>query len=287
MGDITEVYSQEESTEQTYPIAETTQNLFKVHLQELRGTAEQIVPKLNTITTLKRSLREFYTRQSTHLFEFFDAPLETSEPLSQAVTILKRFSRFPPTKVTKIKDLLLDTQCESALQTINEKLAQRPSTDISGCVQQWQTLVEIWKQATQEFLKAQTRLEAKLANYSEIHKKVTQILLLPSNDAYEGILKATEEYLRLAFEENQIDDVYKECIYHAKTLYLLQDSIQSFRHLMNSPTEPVCSICITEPVMFVIAPCGHTFCQTCCQRQSLTCFICKGVAKEKVRLFFS
>jgi hypothetical protein len=51
--------------------------------------------------------------------------------------------------------------------------------------------------------------------------------------------------------------------------------------------EPQCAICLSEPISYTIVPCGHTFCSVCSKKQNTTCYICRGIIRERVKLFFT
>lgn len=275
-------------THEHISLSDVTTNLARRHLQEIKQTVDQIVPKTHSVAALRRTLRELYSRESAHLFEFFHQPISSISAVQTAIHLLRRFGRSDySAKAVKIKDLCLDVCVESALEGLNAKLAAAAATDLSGCIHQWQILTDSWKTASSEMLKAQGRLETAVNNLQSLQKKISDILLLPTNDEYGAILDATEKYLRRAFEENKIEDAYKEFIENCKTLYCLQDLIASFRFLVNAQTEPICSVCLTEPVSMTTVPCGHTFCQTCGQRQTMTCYICRSTVSQKIKIFFS
>ena len=50
---------------------------------------------------------------------------------------------------------------------------------------------------------------------------------------------------------------------------------------------PVCSICTTDRVTAALIPCGHTFCNSCAQKQRSVCYLCRCTVKERQRLYFT
>jgi hypothetical protein len=51
--------------------------------------------------------------------------------------------------------------------------------------------------------------------------------------------------------------------------------------------EPLCVVCINEPVNHVFVPCGHTFCGQCTKRLTAVCFICRTEIRQKMRIYFN
>ena len=99
-------------------------------------------------------------------------------------------------------------------------------------------------------------------------------------------MKANEEYLEMIYKENQIEDDYKKVIEAYRRFVALRDVVMTSRGIVAQESEPLCSICLDEPVAFTLTPCGHTFCQTCIRRQNGTCFICRSAIRDKVKLYF-
>jgi len=50
---------------------------------------------------------------------------------------------------------------------------------------------------------------------------------------------------------------------------------------------PVCSICTTDRVTAALIPCGHTFCNSCAQKQRSVCYLCRCTVRDRQRLYFS
>jgi len=274
--------------EEPVNIMDTTFNLLKKHIQESKTIIDNSVPKLNTIATLKRLLRDFMGRQLLQTFEFFNSNISSVEPLHTARTIVKRFGNVNyNSKAVKVKDLCLDLSCNESIAIINEKLSANPATDISGCVTQWKLIVDTWKKSVADLAVAQTTLESKLLQYDEVQKRISYILLLPENDGYQGVLESTHEYLKKSFEGFRIEEAYNLYVNSCKMIYVLQDFVNSFRHLVNAQTDPICSVCLTDSVAYASIPCGHTFCTTCSHKQTVACYICRGAVREKIKIYFS
>jgi hypothetical protein len=267
---------------------DTTFNLLKKHVQESKTIIDNTVPKLNTINVLKRLLRDFMGRQLLQTFEFLNSNIASIEPLSTARTIVKRFGNANyNSEAVKVKDLCLDLSCNESIAIINEKLSANPASDISGCVIQWKLIVDTWKKAVADLGVAQTSLESKVLQYDEVQKRISYILLLPENDGYQGILDSTHEYLKKSFEGFRIEESYNLYVNSCKMIYVLQEFVSSFRHIVNAQTDPICSVCLTDSVAYATIPCGHTFCTVCSHKQTVACYICRGSVREKIKIYFS
>jgi hypothetical protein len=265
-------------------VATVTRNLLQKHCAELKDTQDPI-PRVQQINTLRKSFRDFYTKEQTHLFSFLDAPVQGNELLSTAQQIVKRFGRADYNgNRAKVRDLCLDLSCNEAVDAVQEM-----SKDVSLrlWVDQTKSLFETWRLALSQLLAAETKMEQTLKTFHEMHKRVGTLLQLPPNSAYDAMVTSTEAYLKQIFEEAKLEDTYKEYILSLKKLIVLSDVMHVFKMAANTTNEPVCSVCMNEPVGLALVPCGHTFCQTCGQKQMISCYVCRTPTKDRQKIFFS
>jgi hypothetical protein len=150
-------------------------------------------------------------------------------------------------------------------------------------------ILDLWKLTIGEMRSVEKRLEAQCLLFDDAYKRARILLELPStmNNSYDTLLEATHTYIQQIFDENKIEDIFQDYCKVLKKLSVLTDTMKTIRLFINSPAEPVCTICITEPVSMTFVPCGHTVCLSCAQRQSLNCHVCRSHIREKVKIFFS
>jgi hypothetical protein len=267
-------------------IGTTLKNFVTRQTYEIRNSAEEVVPRLSTLQDLKKHFRDFYVKEAIHVFEFLDRPLNTT--LLQAEKVVKRFGRadYNANRV-KIKDLVLDLSCNIILDKINAEL--KIEDDLTP-IEQWcettKNLVKIWKNATSELTLAERNLSNVITMFQDVHKKVQPLMNMPMNEAYGPLMSSMEEYLKNYFEENKIEGIYNDFRSALKKVALLTDMMSYVRFFLNSPSEPFCSICLSEPVSYASVPCGHTMCYACSSRQSITCYVCRAQVKERIKVFF-
>lgn len=277
--------SDSEQSEQVLLSAGTAgRNLVHRHIQELKAEDQQI-PRINALGSMRKTFREFFTKEQEHLFSFLEVPITSSDVLSSTQSILRRFGRhdYNANRV-KIRDLALDISYNEVILEVDTLL--QPAS-----LQTWTTqtrqLLDCWRQTIQLLTGAEKRLDTHLKIFQDTHKKATAALALPINDQYETLLHATEGYLKQVFQDSPIEDCYLEYIRYLKKIIVLSDAVNMLRMFVNMPTEPLCSVCLVEPVSLTSIPCGHTFCTPCGQRQLITCYICRTPVKDRQRIFFS
>ncbi len=99
-------------------------------------------------------------------------------------------------------------------------------------------------------------------------------------------MEATEEYLKKIYEESTIKEDYTALIAAYRRFASLRDIIQMSRAVVGKENEPLCTICLQDHVNYALAPCGHTYCQSCVRRQGNTCSVCRGSIKDRVKIYF-
>lgn len=265
--------------------ATVVRNLLGKSISEIKETSDQAIPRVGMMSTLRKSFRDFYVKEQVNIFNFLNKPVDSTETFSTAQQILKKFGRadYNANRV-KIRDLCLDLSCNEAVADINMLLS---SCSYEQWVQQTRQLIEIWKSAVAGISVAEKKLDAQLRIFNETYKKATAVLNLPLNDAYDTMVQSTEIYLKQVFEDTKIEDCYKEYLVHLKRLVVTTDAMNLVRLFINSSSEPICPVCMADSVCYANVPCGHTFCQTCGQKQTITCYICRTSVKDRQKLFFA
>jgi hypothetical protein len=118
------------------------------------------------------------------------------------------------------------------------------------------------------------------------YQKVVGFYELPMNEDSEKLAESVEVYVKRIMEENQIEKEYSEAVEAYRRFAALRELILFFRFTDLQDKEPLCSICLSETVGFVLVPCGHTLCGGCLKRQTLSCYMCRTAVREKVKLYF-
>jgi hypothetical protein len=269
-------------------ITPAVQNLILRHTLEIQGKSDISLSTsgVNNVNQLRRKLRDFYTKEQQGLFNYLEQNTISVPTISAYNTIIKRFGR-PDFSVTNssLRDLKVDISGETVLTEINERLGMDLATFTAGMGR----FMGLLKDVTDEIMKTEDELRIRLDAIDKLTKNVQSVLTLNSaNPVYETMIACTETYIKEAIRQNSIEDVYKSVITAYKKLALLKEGFLGARIISSAgANEPLCSVCISEPVGYCVAPCGHTFCQTCSRRQTMQCFICRGQIRERVKLYFS
>jgi len=133
-------------------------------------------------------------------------------------------------------------------------------------------------------------LTFKLDNVENLKKR---LLTLSLNDGESEELLALKQsivsYVRAEYEKNRIQEDYQafcKCYARFMALRSVLTSATSAANVGSTSAQPICSICTEFPISMALVPCGHTFCQSCCQQQRFQCFVCRTTLTTRLRLYF-
>ena len=270
----------------------TVRNLLRKHTSEIRDAAQislsGSIGGANVVPSYRRKLREFFLRNQQTIFQFLEQPIKDIPVVSAYNTIMNRFGSVDFSMASvPIKDLplTLDISGETVLSEVEEKLGFNLATFTENLGRFLQTLADV----TDEIMRLEGSLKQKTEAIDKLVHNVQGVLTLGSkNPAYEAVIKSTEDYIKAAITENALEATYNSLIGEYKKLHLLREAFLGARLVAGAAaTEPLCSVCISESVNYTFTPCGHTFCQGCMRKQSIQCFICRQVIRERVKLYFS
>ena len=285
-------------TEQLPSASLVVQNLLTRVNHEIKENVDTVLPRLNGIHQMKRTFRDIFIKETTHVFDFLDKPIGKNTTLVKATEIMKRFGRSDfNIKKSGLRDLCIHIDCHDVLDSlqISLQILGQNSDPLAQWVLQTRQILEQWRLATNQLTTAEKQLEFHCTIFDNILTKAKTVLDLPSDiyetsvesSPYKKLLIATEEYIQKMFHDNNIEESFHEYCRILKKVTLLTDAMNTIRTWVNVSNEPLCSICITEPISVAYVPCGHTFCKGCGQRQSLSCHVCRTPIREKQKLYFS
>jgi len=134
---------------------------------------------------------------------------------------------------------------------------------------------------------AYVRLQSKLKQLEAFSNHV-KALRIPHTTAltaeYEALQSALLHFIESQYAALRIEDDYKEFAEQ-------YDRFQAYRSILcllqpQGGAQPLCTVCMTEPISAAVIPCGHTFCGHCCSTQRNICYICRTPVRDRQRLYF-
>lgn len=244
----------------------------------------------------KKRLRDFLTRKHGDLLAFLDTSLPKHPTLSAGELLIRRFTNpaaaAAPQSHPSVRDLALDCSGADVLAEINSVLKyfqdmSGASAGIQAYAAQTRLLFEEYRAAGEAIMAADTALMAKLEHLDRIQGKVAHLFEIDPNERWEPLAEATEAYLEKVFTDQRIEDDYKALIAAYRRFAVLREILSSTRLVQTHEHEPMCTICLTNPVTYCLAPCGHTLCGTCTRRQGTSCCFCRATIKDRIKMYLN
>lgn len=279
------------------PYSSALQNIFGRHCAEIKLQSEATVVPLHQIS--RKRLKEVIAKQNNELFGFLQRPDRTPHTGGIAEAIFRRYGHDIPslhrgTLQPISRELNVDASMNTTIAILEEQLNRTVSaTDVSGTFNvmatQLKWLFTQYKSLGEEILRLETILAQKVETLDKLHQRLPIIQNLSSNDALPDLVDSFTKYLEQTFKDCKIEDTYKQLAQAYKKWNIIRDiiALQQTVSEPSSSSSPVCSICLTESVSFAVVPCGHTFCTNCSRKMNMNCYLCRGVIREKLKLYFN
>lgn len=266
------------------PYSQLISNVTNRQLQEIR---EKTTSPATSGAAWKKRVKEFMVTKNEDLLAFLRKSLSSHPTLSQADGFLRKFgaTNFTPTHHS-LRDIFLDASGASMIPTIEEELQAIGPASSTKLVEEVRWLYDKYREAGEQVFRSESALRVKLDIFDKMYQKAFGLMDLPMNEDTSAFQEAALGYLTMFFKEQTIEDAYNAYIESYRRFVALREMIVTFRFTDHADKEPLCCICLNEPVSFCISPCGHTFCSTCSKRQMTNCYMCRTGIKERVRIFF-
>lgn len=266
------------------PYSTLVNNVFLRQTTEIK---EKTVSPSPTPQNWRRRLREFMHLKNEDLVTFLRKPLEGQSPIVQASAFLGKFGR-PDFQAThpSLHSTFLDISGSSHMNNIKEEMQKIGPSSPQEVLDQVRWAYDMYRQAGEECLSCEAKLRLKLDIMDKTYQKIIGFADLPVNEDSEKVAVAIEAYVKRLLEDNEIEKSYNDTVEAYRKFAAYKELIQLFRFTDLQEKEPLCSICLTESVSFVLTPCGHTFCGTCMKRQSHACYMCRSAIRDRIKVYF-
>jgi len=132
-----------------------------------------------------------------------------------------------------------------------------------------------------EMIRIDQSLQNQCFHLDIVVEKVIQLISLERPEI-EGFEEVMQKYIEQQFESHPIEKLYTSYIYAIQKYSALRDILTSHR-IMNA-SEPLCCVCMAEPIIMVFIPCGHTFC-TNCSKKTAVCHVCRQGITSRVKIY--
>jgi len=241
--------------------------------------------------TWKRKVREILQNHQEKILDFFVKPLTDSHPLKTAHTLLTKYGKIASYDTSRaipqfFKEFILESPQKGVTQ-LNQYLTELSNSKSSDSpVQKWTNMtrhmLDYLRDTGDELIRLDQRLQTECQRIDSVVEKVSQLISLP-NPELEGFSEMMDKYVEKQFETNQLETLYWDYIFTLQKYSILREILIPQR--LANQSEPLCCICMTEPVVIALGPCGHTFC-TNCSKRTIVCHICRQPVTTRLRVYF-
>ena len=268
-------------------VTSTVNNVSLYHITDANEKAQQ--SKL-----WRRKVRDILQNHQERILQFITAPLPTDHPLKTARNLIQKYGKGsniiydihrPPPQF--MKDYIVDLSGEGLI-AVNQYLgsleaARASDTPVQRQANITRSLLDYLRDTGDELIRLDQALQNECTHLDIVVDKVSQLTALEVPEL-EGFQTMMEAYIQKQFEKHPIEKLYWDYINTVQKYLVLRDILTSQR--LMSAKEPLCCVCITEAVIIGFVPCGHTFC-TGCAKRAVTCYVCRAMVQNRVKLFFT
>lgn len=241
--------------------------------------------------TWKRKVREILQNHQEKILNFFVKPLTESHPLKTAHTLLTKYGKIASYDTSRtipqfFREFILESP-QNGVTQLNQYLTDLSNSKSSDSpVQKWTNMtrhmLDYLRDTGDELIRLDQRLQIECQRIDSVVEKVSQLISLP-NPELEGFSEMMDKYIEKQFEANQLETLYWDYIFTLQKYSILREILIPQR--LANQSEPLCCICMTEPVVIALGPCGHTFC-TNCSKRTIVCHICRQPVTTRLRVYF-
>lgn len=267
----------------------TVTNILSKQCCEIKTISEDMI---QPISISKKKLKELIMKHNNEIFSFMTRPDKTPHTIGIAETIFRRYGHTIPsihgnTTYNVLRDLNLDTSMNVIVNEFDNNLKKIGQSGIDDYIKQTKWICNQYKNIGEEILRQETILHQKLETLDKLHNRLPLITSLTNNEILPELIDTFSSYVESVYKSCNIDSHYIELVELYKKWNICRQIISLQANIKNTVIDPQCSICLTEPVSYTIVPCGHTFCSTCSKKQNTNCYICRGMIRERVKLYFT
>jgi hypothetical protein len=268
------------------PLTTAVQNIKSRHLHDIGVT---VPDERHFLKSWRRSLQELITQQNSSLLSFLVASGGSGSDKEPDLTrrcndVLAKYSKPAWSFTASTKDLVLPVSPlnESAASWAQEEIGLDPLV----LREHLRKTIQLYIQTASKLSAVEGRLNEKLQRLEVVVSRINELMFLEPSCELEGLTAPTREYLESVYSKLSIEEDYKELTEQYARFSLLKELV-SLAGFQRTGTSPTCTICMTKEVTHAVIPCGHTFCDECCNKQMTGCFICRVQIRDRLRLYYS
>jgi len=261
-------------------------NAVTKHYLELKEKNSEIV---SLELVWKKRFRDFLNSKNNRVLEFLTSKMKSHPVLGKSEQFFQIFGKKNVEFYqNSIHEIAFDISGSvKGKEEIDALLLSKDLPNIDKYIEETQLLLDEYRNITDTILKKELEFNLKLEKLESINTSIKSLTKLKENEAYNTMMEGIQSYMETTFEENHLEETYNEIMDGYRKFIALREVLQVVRKRELKEVEPLCTICFNDTISYAFVPCGHTFCQTCVKKQSLSCSICRSSVRERLKLFLS
>jgi hypothetical protein len=270
----------------------TISNILSKHCSEVKNNSEEITQSIASIS--KKKLRELVSKHNNEIFGFMAKPDKMPQIIGLAETIFRKYGREVPnikghSTGIILRDLNLDVSLDKTVALFDEGLKKNRTVGggLDEFIKQTRWIFNQYKTIGEEILRLETNLFQKIDLLDKLNNRCPLITSLSNNEVLPELIDTFAKYTDTVFKSTNMEENYKKLVETYKKWNICRQIISIHSNFRNETHDPQCAICLTDPITTAIVPCGHTFCGNCIKKQNTSCYICRGVIRERIKLYFT
>ena len=261
------------------PMTPAIHNISARHLHDINVS---LPDDRQFLRSWRRSLQDSINHQNNQMIQFLLADISGESDIQRRCTdVLNKYSKPSWSFTSSVRDISLPISTAEAAAWAEHEIGISPAQ----LREYMRKSIRLYANSAAALCAAETRLEEKLKRLETVVGRINDLMFLEPTAELDAMTAAARPYLDSVLNKIGIEKEYTELVEQHKRFAVLK-SVTILGSVHKTPA-PTCTICMSKEVSQVVVPCGHTFCEDCCQKQLTACYICRVQIRDKVRLYFN
>jgi len=268
----------------------SVQQSVDVTLQYHMNQAFTVVPdERDYLRPWRRRLRDILADKNEDMIAFLEKPCELWEGVRNHSNFLKDLERSTGMASSKWMTDHITPMIKPS--EVLESLEGTIGTSLSILRDSLHTVMDLYQTSMKNLFDFNTKLINNITILNNLKDRLGGLSTLdtdlPPTPELSTLQTSILAYVRSCYESLGIQEIYESFCAEYTRFTALRSVIQSVFSANDRTGAPTCSICTTERITAVLIPCGHTFCNSCSQKQRNICFLCRCPVRDRQRMYFT
>ena len=264
------------------PMTGAIHNISTRHLHDI---STGVPDDRQFLRSWRRSIQDCLTQQNARIVKFLltdaSASLTDAEITRHCTDVLNKYSKPTWSFTSSTRDLSLPTSLTDTQAALGQEIGIAPA----ALRDYMRKAIRLYATSASALCAAEMRLEEKLKRLETLVGRVNDLMFLEPTAELEEMAGPARTYLDSVLDKITIESEYRDLTEQYKRFAILKGVVTIGS--VQKQTGPICTICMVKEVGHAVTPCGHTFCEDCCQKQMTACYICRVQIRDRLRLYFN